>query len=110
MRGHRDVHEASALMRQNDEHEQQTIRDGGNDEEVGRHARTVCQLSLRALAGEDAGPDARAISRGILRGREGEQADATLLRNIPMFSSLAGAELSRGDGPAAKNGPAAEQG
>jgi hypothetical protein len=37
MGGDRDVHDASALMRQNDEHEQQAIRDGGNDEEVGCH-------------------------------------------------------------------------
>jgi hypothetical protein len=37
MCGHRDVDNATTLMGQDDQHEQQSIRDGGHDEEIGRY-------------------------------------------------------------------------
>jgi hypothetical protein len=37
MRGDRDVHDVATPMRQDDEHEQQSIGDGGHDEEIGGH-------------------------------------------------------------------------
>ena len=35
--GDGDVHDASALVREDDEHEQQPVSRGRHDEEVGRH-------------------------------------------------------------------------
>jgi hypothetical protein len=37
MRGDADVHDAATAMGQDDQHEQQSIRDGGHDEEIGGH-------------------------------------------------------------------------
>jgi hypothetical protein len=37
MRGHRDVDDAPTVMGQDDQHEQQSIRHGGHDEEVRSH-------------------------------------------------------------------------
>ena len=37
MRGNADVHDAATVMGQDDQHEQQSIRDGGHDEEIGGH-------------------------------------------------------------------------
>ena len=37
MRGDRDVHDVATPMGQDNEHEQQSIRDGGHDEEIGGH-------------------------------------------------------------------------
>ena len=37
MRGDADMHDAATPMGQDDQHEQQSIRDGGHDEEIGGH-------------------------------------------------------------------------
>jgi hypothetical protein len=37
MRGDRDVSDATTLMGEDDQHEQQSIRDGRHDQEIGGH-------------------------------------------------------------------------
>ena len=37
IRGHRDVHDAPPMVRQDDQHKQKSIRDSRDDEEVGGH-------------------------------------------------------------------------